>query len=400
MRVLVISPGVLPVPPVMGGAVENLIARLHQGLGDSFDLHYVTVAAPARFQRPDPRFSNATIHAIESINPLEDFNEGNYFELQESEKWSAYTEHSVAVAKLTRPDIIHIHNEVRLAPHLAEVAPQARIVVHVNDEVVTRLNERGLREVHDCVDLILSCSNYIAAQISSNFQAHGVAPPKMRTFHNFVDETEFDPARIDSASVDALRQKYGLADAPTVAFVGRLIEQKGPQTVIRAFKHLRRTRGPAKLIFVGASWYSRDERTAWLQYLKGELSGFEDDVVFTGYVPHWEIPLYYALSDVMTVPSIWDDPSPFVAYESQAMQRPVLGSTRGGIPEIVRDRETGRCIDVYNTPLFSEILADWIDNPAEAKAIGDRGRARVREQFSLRGATEQMRAIYGELSTR
>jgi spore coat protein SA len=400
MRVLVISPGVLPVPPVMGGAVENLIARLHQGLGDIFEFHYVSVATPPQFQRPDPRFSNAIIHAIDSINPLEDFNAGNYFELQESAKWTAYTEHSVAVAKSIRPDVIHIHNEVRLAPHLAKVAPEARIVVHVNDEVVTRLDERRLREVRDCVDLILSCSNYIAAQISSNFRAHRVTPPKMSTFYNFVDETEFDPARIDPAGVDALREKYGLGDAPTVAFVGRLIEQKGPQTVIRAFKHLRRVRGPAKLIFVGAPWYSRDEHTAWVQYLKGELAGFEDDVVFTGYVPHWEIPLYYALSDIMTVPSIWDDPSPFVAYESQAMERPVLGSTRGGIPEIVRDRDTGRCIDVYNTPLFGEILAGWIDNPAEAKAIGHRGRAHVREQFSLTGATEQMRAIYEELSLR
>ena len=79
------------------------------------------------------------------------------------------------------------------------------------------------------------------------------------------------------------------------------------------------------------------------------------------------------------------------------MALPVVGSMRGGIPEIVEDRETGRCIDVYNTPLFAEVLASWLVNPTEAKRIGKKGRERVMGQFSLEGACEQMRRIYEDL---
>jgi len=397
LRILVISPGVLPVPPVMGGAVENMIARLHDRLGEDYDFHYVSVAPPERYRAADRRFDNATVHEIASINPLSDFSAENHFELQESEKWDAYTEHCCAIARRIQPDIIHIHNEVRLASFLSVAAPEARIIVHVNDEVVTRLGRPGLEEVARTVDLILSCSGYIASQIERNFRAHFVALPRMLKFYNFVDTHEFDRAAIDRVKAERLRDFYGLEGRPVIGFVGRMIEQKGPQTLIRAVRKLRRDGIEPKLLFVGAPWYSRDENTLWLEYLKREAKDFSSDVVFTGYVPHHDVPVYYSLADVVAVPSVWDDPSPFVAYEAQSMALPVVGSMRGGIPEIVEDRETGRCIDVYNTPLFAEVLASWLVNPTEAKRIGKKGRERVMGQFSLEGACEQMRRIYEDL---
>jgi spore coat protein SA len=378
----------------MGGAVENMIARLHHRLGEDYDFHYVSVAPPEKFRAADRRFDNATVHEIASINPLSDFNADNHFELRESEKWVAYTEHCCAVARRIQPDVIHIHNEVGLTGPLAVAAPEARIIVHVNDEVVTRLGRRSLEEVARMVDIILSCSGYIASQIELNFRAHLVAPPRMLHFYNFVDTSEFDPAAIDRVKTDRLREHYSLEGRPVIGFVGRMIEQKGPQTLIRAVRKLRRNGLEPKLLFVGAPWYGRNENTHWLEYLKHELKDFSSDVVFTGYVPHRDVPAYYSLANVMAVPSVWDDPSPFVAYEAQSMALPVVGSMRGGIPEIIEDRETGRCIDVYNTPLFAEVLTSWLDNPTEARRFGERGRKRVMGQFSLEGACEQMRSIY------
>ena len=395
-KVLVISPGVLPVPPVMGGAVENMIARLHGEIGDTIEGHYISVSPPPEFRRADPRFDNAVIHELGSINPLSDFTPDNHFELQESAKWSDYTQFCFDVASRLSPDIIHIHNEVRLSAVVKSAAPNAHVIVHVNDEVVTRLDGKGLQEVSDSVDLLLSCSDYIAGQIRSNFEAHRIRPPIMQTFYNFVNPDEFDPARIDAERVSALRGRYGLNSSGVIGFVGRMIEQKGPQTVIRAFRSVLRNGFDAQLLFVGAPWYSRDEATPWMEFLKREVADFKDRVVFTGYIPHDEIPAHYALTDIMTIPSIWDDPSPFVAYESQAMARPVLGSMRGGIPEIIGDRQSGRTIDVYNTPLFTDILSTWLQDPDGAGKLGSAGRQRVSSTFSLDKAANQLREIYAQ----
>jgi glycosyltransferase involved in cell wall biosynthesis len=153
----------------------------------------------------------------------------------------------------------------------------------------------------------------------------------------------------------------------------------------------------AKLLFVGAPWYSRDNATPWFDYLRAEVERLEEDAVFTGYVRHSEMPTHYALADIVTAPSIWDDPSPFVTYEAQAMECPVLGSLRGGIPEIIADRKTGRCIDVFNIPLFGEILASWIGDRQERHRLGRNGRGRMAERFSMKQAVRQMDCVYRRL---
>ena len=79
------------------------------------------------------------------------------------------------------------------------------------------------------------------------------------------------------------------------------------------------------------------------------------------------------------------------------MERPVLGSLRGGIPEIIADRKTGRCIDVFNIPLFGEILASWISDRQERHRLGRNGRSRMAERFSMQQAVRQMDCVYRRL---
>lgn len=397
LRILVITPGVLPVPPVLGGAVENLIARLQGELKDEYEFHYVSVAIPPDRQREDKRFSNATFHIIESINPLNDFRPDNHFELQESDKWLAYEKFCVETVMRIRPDIIHIHNEARLAIPIRQVTTQAKIICHLNDEVVTRLHKPELRALASSLNLLLSCSQYIFNSVNRVFEVYGAAGPPHEIFYNFVDLDEFNKDAIKPDVLAGLRTRYNLGNLPVIVFIGRMIEQKGPHLALRAIRWANARGARTKILFVGAPWYSRNNPTPWLDYLHHEVEELGDDVVFTGYVDHADIAAHYLLGDIAAVPSIWDDPSPFVAYEAQAMSRPVIGSTRGGIPEIIEDRVTGRCIDVFNVPLFGEILASWISDLSEREWLGRNGRARIGQRFSLKQAAEQMDQIYRSL---
>jgi glycosyltransferase involved in cell wall biosynthesis len=381
----------------MGGAVENLIARLQGYLKGRYEFHHVSVMAPREPHVPDPRFSNATVHSIQSIDPLQDLRPDNHFELQESDKWNEYGTFCIETVRRVRPDIIHIHNEVRLAIAIAEIAPYAAILAHVNDEVVTRLSACDLKKLSASLDLLLSCSRYIYSQIEEAFAAYKLIAPSHEIFYNFVDLNEFNPERIDPTILGNIRERYCIADHPVVLFVGRMIEQKGPHLVLQAVRWARERGADVKILFVGAPWYSRDSATPWLEFLLKQCGDLGKDSIFTGYVPHGDMPTHYALGDIVTVPSIWDDPSPFVAYEAQAMGRPVIASRRGGIPEIAEDRISGRCIDVFNVPLFGEIIMSWLSNPGKRARLGAEGRARMAERFSLVRAGEQMDQIYRRL---
>jgi spore coat protein SA len=396
-RVLVISPGVLPLPPVLGGAVENLIARIHPGLADRYEMEYVSVRPPAGRAAAECPLNGSAIHYVDSINPLADFTADNQFELHESDRWCGYREFCARVCAERRPALVHVHNEAYLLPPLRAAWPCARLLLHVNDEVVTRMGPADLARLAEACDLILACSGYIARQMAGAFAAAGVRPPALETFYNFVDLDEYDPAGVGAGRSAEVRRRHELGPGPVVLFVGRMIEQKGPHLTLRAFRRVAGDHPDAHLLFVGAPWYSRPNDSPFVEAVRREAAGLDGRVRFTGYVDHADMPAYYAAADVVCAPSIWDDPSPFVAYEAQAMARPVLGSTRGGIPEIVADHETGRCIDPFNAPLFARVLGDWLGDPAARQALGARGRARVAERFDLRRARRHMRAVYDRL---
>jgi spore coat protein SA len=225
-----------------------------------------------------------------------------------------------------------------------------------------------------------------------------VAAPQIDLFYNFVDINEYDPAIVPGTALEELRSEMKLGDSRVVLFVGRMIEQKGPHLALRAFRRIAENRPDVRMVFVGAPWYSRENSSPFVEMVKAEAGAVADRIRFTGYVDHTRMPAYYALADVVCAPSIWDDPSPFVAYEAQAMAKPVLGSTRGGIPEIIDDHRTGRCIDVFNTSLFSQILGEWLDQPQAAREIGQRGRERVRERFDLKAASQKIIDVYDRLA--
>src|SRR3989442_8626902 len=108
-RVMVISPGVLPLPPVLGGAVENMIARLHPGVCERYELEYISVRSPVPRVSGQGKLAGATIHYIASLNPLADFSAENPFELHRSAPWENYKEVCCRAAPDLGPRLIHIH---------------------------------------------------------------------------------------------------------------------------------------------------------------------------------------------------------------------------------------------------------------------------------------------------
>lgn len=393
-KILVVSPGVLPIPPSMGGAVENLIFNLHNCLYENFDFSYISVIPPKAMVNNHYLMPNAQIYYVDSINVLEDFTPENNFELSESSKSKDYEEFVTHIAKGKAYDVIHVHNEAYLVKSLRNVAPQAKIILHVNDEVVSRMQKADLYELCHAVNEIVACSNFIQHSILDSFRIARQKPCSIRVIYNGVDTKVYNRNKLNQTKLEDIKRKYGAGDKPVIIFVGRVIEEKGPHLAIRAFRKVKENFADAQLFLVGAPWYSRLNKSRFIDYLMNECDDLSNSIKLIGYVNQEEMPYYYAIANIVVCPSIWDDPSPFVAYEAQAMGVPLIAGRHGGLPEIIEHGVTGYCIDPFNIALFATRLIELLNNEALRYKLGSEGRERIRQQFEIRLIANQIARLY------
>ena len=125
-------------------------------------------------------------------------------------------------------------------------------------------------------------------------------------------------------------------------FIGILSYHKGIELLLRLFKESNEL-----ILHIFGKGINPD----YEKYLKNKYSS--ENIIFHGFV---KIEEAFDITDVLIVPSLWNDPLPRVIYEAYSYGIPVIGSNRGGIPEIVETGKTGFIFD----PDFKEQLRDKI----------------------------------------
>ena len=112
------------------------------------------------------------------------------------------------------------------------------------------------------------------------------------------------------------------------------------------------------------------------------LLGFRDDVENV-----------YGAADVVAVPSTEPDPLPGAAIEAAAAGCAVVASAHGGLPEIIRDGQTGRLVTPGDASALALAAAELIDDPAAAARLGAAAAADVRERFAPTAAGRRAGAL-------
>lgn len=186
---------------------------------------------------------------------------------------------------------------------------------------------------------------------------------------DFWKDREFSWSRLlnpfDSASFDASPDydDYGL-------YFGRLIDEKGVDRLVEAAALIGNF--PIKIVGDGPDTDALKKRAADLN-----LSNIE----FLG--PLWGDPLNEVLSRArfVVVPSIWHENFPYVINQSFALARPVIGSRRGGIPELVIHGERGLIFDPEDISELAAMMRRLIDHPEEARSMGEAAKRWSDETF-------------------
>jgi len=163
-----------------------------------------------------------------------------------------------------------------------------------------------------------------------------------------------------------------------VGYLGRLHPTKGVDRLVRAFLSL--PRGAADLKIAGSG---KPEDEATLRALAPD----REDISWLGFVP--PEALLSAL-DVLVVPSLWHDTAPRVVFEAFVHGVPVVGSNRGGIPELIADG-TGWLFDPDDPVALATVLRRCVEERASLPAMGARAR-----EYARRFSPEAVVAGYVE----
>ena len=157
-------------------------------------------------------------------------------------------------------------------------------------------------------------------------------------------------------------------DKPTILYLGAYTEFKGPQNVLKAAADT-----DARVVMHGSGPLKQE-----LEELSETL---DVDAEINDAIPHEETPEAYAKSDIVVVPTLHPEPSGRVAVEAMAAGKPVIGARSGGIPETIENAD-GLTYEPNDIEGLKDHIEHLIENPQEAKEMGERAREAVEKVYS------------------
>jgi glycogen(starch) synthase len=183
-------------------------------------------------------------------------------------------------------------------------------------------------------------------------------------------------------------------DPPTLLFLGRLLNShKGFDLGLEAFARVAARRPGIQLVVAGDG----DDRGA-LERQAAEL-GLAGRVEFTGMVAPADVPELLNSVTAVAMPSRFD-PYPLVALETAQMGRPLVAFDVGGLPEIVRDGETGRLAPAGDLDALARAMEEVLSDEGRARALGAGARAHSLGEGSWEGHVDEYEALYERLAAR
>ncbi len=204
------------------------------------------------------------------------------------------------------------------------------------------------------IDRFIAPSRFLAGKLLDR----GLPPEQVTVIPNFVDVEQWTPGDGDG-------------DGDYVLFTGRLSNEKGVETLVRAMSGLPEI--PLKI--VGSGMVEANARQ-----LARELGA--DNVEFMGFKSEKEVRRLVRGSRFICTPSEWYENAPMTVLEAFACGKAAVASRIGGIPEMVRDGETGLLTEPGNAGELQDTIARLWADPGLAREMGAAARRLVETEYS------------------
>lgn len=324
MKVCFITPNLLPVPNVKGGAIESIMTNVIQEQEKNNKLNMTVVSiydkdaflASKNYSRTNFIYIKKNyMYIIYSII----FNISNKFF-----KTNYNTYNHLVLKKIKKKDFDYVIVEGGHYESYVEYLKyfeKDKMVLHLHHQCHSN------KSIDRIFSKLIGVSNYVIEDFKKTSKIE-----KYFLLKNAISISNFDKD-ISLGEKNKIRSSLGIdMDDFTVIYCGRLIKEKGVLELIKAVKKINNKK--IKLIVVGSINFANGGNDSYTNKLNEEVKD-SDKIILTGYVQNNELYKYYKISDVMVIPSIWEEAAGLVCIEGMICKKPIITTGIGGIKEYV-----------------------------------------------------------------
>jgi glycosyltransferase involved in cell wall biosynthesis len=182
----------------------------------------------------------------------------------------------------------------------------------------------------------------------------------------------------------------GSQPAVDVLYTGRLAPVKGIRPLLQAARQVKEAMPQTKFVLIGP-WQLPEKPDQVIPILKNKLNG--SNICWINHLPWHNLISWYRQAKIFVMPSYYETFG-ISAIEAMAFGMPVVGTTAGGLPEVVEDGVTGLLVPPGDPQGLAEAVIQLLRDPDLRRRMGEAGRERVSSEFTVDRVVDQTLAVY------
>ena len=262
-------------------------------------------------------------------------------------------------------------------------------VVHVRDIYLSPFSHPlKARLLNFLSDVIVTVSS---ATRDSIIATSPVPKDKVRVVYNGVDV-----GSLEHKSFRDIRKEFAIRkDCPLIGCFGILDPAKGQEVLIRAAALIKESLSSLRVLIVGDTLLEKQ------RYYKDELKNLatkldlSDRIIFTGF-RNDVFDIMMAL-DLLVHPAIYPEPFPRTLLEASALERAIVATRTGGIPELLEDGISSLLVPPSDPEALAGAVLSLLKDKSKARKLAANAKKRVEDNFSLDRHVKGITRIYKEL---
>jgi glycosyltransferase involved in cell wall biosynthesis len=273
------------------------------------------------------------------------------------------------IVQSRRPDIVQTHNvKSHFLVRLLGIKRESRWIAFQHGYTWTDLKMRAYNQLDrfslSAADRVVT----VCGAFAERLRRTGVSPDQIEIQHNTVKPFIAPP----SVQVDEIRRRLAIPqEALVIIAAGRLSREKGHNDLVRAFAALQQEPDiPRCRLLIAGDGPERES----IEHAAKSLR-IADSLILLGQVDN--VAPYYALADLMVLPSHTEG-SPNVLLEAMAAGLPVVATTVGGVPEILRNGETGLLVQRSDIVGMAKAIKKLLEDKSLRERFGAVGKVEAR----------------------
>lgn len=285
-----------------------------------------------------------------------------------------------------RADVVHLGNGLRanFDGVLACWLTRTPCIVHVKGfEKYSDRERAAARRIDALVPMTIA--------VEEHCRRSGVVGRRTEVIYDGIDEADFAPRR----SPEDVRAELAVGDAPLVGVASNIQEWKGQIVLVEAMAKVVKAVPAARALVIGGVHRAGAEYNAQLQERIADL-GLSEHIVVTGF--RTDIADVTNALDVVAHTSTRPEPFGRVILEGMLLGKPVVASAAGGVPELIRNGETGFLFEPGDAAALADHLIRLFDDADLQASIGRSARKWAQTEFSTAGHVEAFSSLYEALT--